>query len=374
MTDVARLAGVSQSSVSLVLNNMSGARISELTRKNVLSAARKVGYRLPGRRSDPGETQGKIIAFVVDEISTSPHPVVSVDGARDAAWEAGHLVAVHVTRADPDLEAATLRAILADGALLGIIYSTIFTRKVSPPPELANVPAVLLNCYTADKSLPSVIPSEVAGGFTAMEHLLQHGHRRIGFINGEPWMDASRDRLKGYRHALASADIPFDPDLVRNGDWLPDAGYHRTYELLRLRRPPSALFCANDLMAMGALEALAELGIRVPEDISVMGYDDQEMARYTRPPLSTCLLPNYEMGRWAAETLIGFVQGQTTARLVQLKMDGPLVPRDSVGPLSPDLERTVARVADRIFTGPTSQPISRAFSWSSLIKATAGTR
>jgi LacI family transcriptional regulator len=374
MTDVARLAGVSQSSVSLVLNNMSGARISELTRKNVLSAARKVGYRLPGRRSDPGETQGKIIAFVVDEISTSPHPVVSVDGARDAAWEAGHLVAVHVTRADPDLEAATLRAILADGALLGIIYATIFTRKVSPPPELANVPAVLLNCYTADKSLPSVIPSEVAGGFTAMEHLLQHGHRRIGLINGEPWMDASRDRLKGYRHALASADIPFDPDLVRNGDWLPDAGYHRTYELLRLRHPPSALFCANDLMAMGALEALAELGIRVPEDISVMGYDDQEMARYTRPPLSTCLLPNYEMGRWAAETLIGFAQGQTAARPVQLKMEGPLVSRDSVGPLSPDLERTVARVADRIFTGPTSQPISRALSWGSLIKATAGTR
>src|SRR3954464_2950285 len=96
MTDVARLAGVSQSSVSLVLNNMSGARISDATRKKVLSAARKVGYRLPGRRSDPGETQGRIIAFLVDEISTSPHPVVSVDGARDAAWEAGHLVAVHV--------------------------------------------------------------------------------------------------------------------------------------------------------------------------------------------------------------------------------------------------------------------------------------
>src|SRR5690242_19049525 len=95
MTDVARLAGVSQSSVSLVLNNMSGARISEATREKVLSAARTVGYRLPGRRSDPGETPGRIIAVVLDEISTSPHPVVSVDGARDAAWEAGHLVAVH---------------------------------------------------------------------------------------------------------------------------------------------------------------------------------------------------------------------------------------------------------------------------------------
>src|SRR3954453_15422007 len=99
---------------------------------------------------------------------------------------------------------------------------------------------------------------------------------------------------------------------------------------MRLRQPPSALFCANDLMAMGALEALAEIGIRVPEDISVMGYDDQEMARYTGPPLSTCLLPNYEMGRWAAETLIGFVQRHAPVRPVQLKMDGPLVPRDSV--------------------------------------------
>jgi LacI family transcriptional regulator len=371
MTDVARLAGVSQSSVSLVLNNMSGARISEATRQKVLSAARTIGYRLPGRRSDPGETQGRIIALVLDEISTSPHPVVSVDGARDAAWEAGHLVAVHVTRADPDLEAATLRAILADGALLGIVYATIFTRKVTPPPELANVPAVLLNCYTADKALPSVIPSEVAGGFAATEHLLRHGHRRIGFINGEPWMDASRDRLKGYRHALASADIAFDADLVRNGDWLPDAGYRRTYELLRLPNPPSALFCANDLMAVGALEALAELGLRVPGDISVMGYDDQEMARYTRPPLSTCLLPNYEMGRFAAETLIALAQGQTAGRPVQLKMEGPLVPRDSVGRLNPELKRSVAQVSDRIVTGPTSQPIHRAFSWGSLIKAPA---
>lgn len=372
MTDIARLAGVSQSSVSLVLNNMSGARISDATRKKVLSAARDVGYRLPGRRSDPGQSQGKIIAFLVDEISTSPHPVVSVDGARDAAWEAGHLVAVHVTRADPELEAATLRAILADGALLGIIYATIFTRKVNPPLELANVPTVLLNCYATDKSLPSVIPSEVAGGFTATEHLLQCGHRRIGFINGEPWMDASRDRLKGYRHALATADVAFDPELVRTGDWLPDAGYHRTYELLRLPQPPSALFCANDLMAMGALEALAELGIRVPDDISVMGYDDQEMARYTRPPLSSCLLPNYEMGRWATETLIGLAHGHTSRRPVQLKIDGPLVPRESVGALNPEFMRTIARVADRIVNGPTSQPIRRAFPWANLLQVSTG--
>src|SRR5919107_572511 len=156
MTDVARLAGVSQSSVSLVLNNMSGARIAESTRRRVLEAAQAIGYRLQTRRIDAGGAQPKIIAYLVDEISTSPHPVVSVDGARDAAWEAGHLISIHVTRANPDLEAATLRAVAADTALIGVIYSTIFTRRVELPPELEKIPTVLLNCYTVQRQQPSV--------------------------------------------------------------------------------------------------------------------------------------------------------------------------------------------------------------------------
>jgi len=366
MTDVARLAGVSQSSVSLVLNNMSGARIAQRTRERVLAAAQEIGYRLQSRRFDMGEARPKIIAYLVDEISTSPHPVVSVDGARDAAWEAGHLVSVHVTRANRELEAATLRAVLTDSALLGVIYSTIFTRKIALPPELEKVPTVLLNCYTGQKLQPSVIPGEVAGGFTATEFLLQQGHRRIGLINGEPWMDASRDRLKGYRQALATADVAFDAELVRHGDWMPDTGYRRTYELLRLKRPPTALFCANDLMAVGAMEALSELGIDVPGEISVMGYDDQEIARYTRPSLSSCVLPNYDMGRWAAETLIEMATNGAGRRPVQLKMECPLVPRRSVGAPCPDIDSVITRVADRIFRGPISKPIGRAFSWSSL--------
>jgi LacI family transcriptional regulator len=186
-------------------------------------------------------------------------------------------------------------------------------------------------------------------------------------INGEPWMDASRDRLKGYRQALATADIPFDPDLVCNGDWMPDAGYQRTYELLRLTRPPTALFCANDLMAVGAMEALAELGIDVPGEISVMGYDDQEIARYTRPALSTCVLPSYDMGRWAAETLIEMAAGAGNKRPIQLKMDCPVVPRKSVGAPCSNIDAVIARTSDRLFNGPTSKPINRSFSWSSLV-------
>jgi len=331
MTDVARVAGVSQTSVSLILNRMTGARISEATRERVVEAAREIGYELPGsRRPYVTASERNVIAYVVDEISTSPHPVVSFDGARDGAWESGFVVAAHVTRSNPELEATTIDAIRRDPHVIGVIYSTIFTRRVLPPDELYRIPTVLLNCHSADRRLPSIVPGEVAGAFTATRYLIRRGHRRIGFINGEPWMEASADRLKGYRQALAAADIAFDPCLLRSGDWLPLQGYALTLELLRSSNPPTAIFCANDLMAMGALEAAGRMGLRVPEDLSVMGYDDQELARYTHPPLSTLVLPNYEMGRKAAELLIDLASHKKPLRPTKLEIDGPLIERYSV--------------------------------------------
>jgi LacI family transcriptional regulator len=213
--------------------------------------------------------------------------------------------------------------------VIGVIYSTIFTRRVTPPACLMEMPTVLLNCH-GERRLHAIVPGEVTGGYTATRYLLSKGHGRIGFVNGEPWMEASSDRLKGYRQALAAEGIPFDAELVRNGDWLPLQGYQRSLELLRLAKPPSAIFCANDLMAMGALQAVRECGRRVPEDISVMGYDDQELARYTDPPLSTLVLANYEMGRKAAELLIDMATHRKTSRPATIRIDGPLVERASV--------------------------------------------
>jgi LacI family transcriptional regulator len=331
MTDVAQIAGVSQSSVSLALNEMVGARISQATRARVLEAARGIGYELPSARraSLVGVGRGSI-AYLVDEISTSPHPVVNLDGARDAAWESGHLVAAHVTRSNRDLEAFTIEAIKRDASVIGIIYSTIFTRKISPPRGLDGVPTVLLNCYAEDRRFPCVVPGEIAGACAATAHLIEKGHRRIGFINGEPWMDASADRLKGYRQALAGAQIAFDATIVRNGDWLPLQGHRHARDLIAQRPRPTAIFCANDLMAMGALEAAAQQGLRVPQDISIMGYDDQELARYTNPPLSTLVLPNYEMGRRAVELLIQMAARGASAPAATIRVDGPLVERGSV--------------------------------------------
>ena len=104
------------------------------------------------------------------------------------------------------------------------------------------------------------MPGEILGGQTATTRLIRAGHRRIGLIEGEVWMDASRDRLKGYRQALANAEILYDPDLVRPGNWEPSAGYEQTHALMNLKDPPTAIFCSNDLMALGCYEALKELG------------------------------------------------------------------------------------------------------------------
>lgn len=358
MTDVAQAAGVSQSTVSMVLNHVTGARLSAETRARVLGTAITLGYRLPRREAQPALQDGvrrNVIGYLVDEISTSPHPVVSVDGARDAAWEQGCLLHVAVTRNNPEQEAAAIATLLDNPALVGIVYSTIFTRRVSVPESLSRVPTVLLNCHDAEKHYCAVVPAEVTGGHTATEHLIQQGHRRIGFINGEPWMEAAQDRYKGYRRALATADLPLDPALVRDGDWMSGTGFEGTLQLMQLPQPPTAIFCANDLMALGALEALKQLKLRVPEDVSVLGYDDQEISRHTHPPLSTLVLPNYEMGQTAVEQLLALAAapGSAGARRSLLKIDGPLVRRESVAP------PPTARAGRAGRSGPSAAPRRR---------------
>jgi LacI family transcriptional regulator len=332
MTDVAKTAGVSQSSVSLILNQVSGARVADATRHRVMDAAQNLGYQLPhARRQINNKTRGNVIAYLVDEISTSPHTVVSLDGARDAGWEAGYLVAAHVTRSNPELEEATILDIKRDKSIVGIIYSTIFTRRVTLPKSLENIPTVLLNCYTEPRRNFAIVPGERKGGYSATSHLLSLGHTRIGFINGEPWMDAAIERLKGYREALAIAGIAFDESIVRCGDWLPLRGYQLAFELLQQRKRPTAILCGNDLMAIGVLEAASELGLKVPENLSVMGYDDQELSRYTHPPLSTLVLPNYEMGQRATEILLDIAVRGKTLHPRTIKINGPIVVRSTTG-------------------------------------------
>ncbi|CAG4907168.1 LacI family DNA-binding transcriptional regulator [Paraburkholderia gardini] len=350
MTDIAKLTGVSQSTVSLVLNNATGAKFSEATRNKVLKAAADLGYRLSTRDAvQPSKDERSLIVYIADEISTSPHPVVNIDGARDAAYAHGKMLAVYSTHGNADIEQQVLDAALASPNVFGVIYATVYTRKVSPPAALSQVPTVLLNCYTSEGGFSSVVPAEVAGGHVATEYLLRAGHRRIGYINGEHWQDAAKDRLKGYRTALATADLPFAQEMVRDGDWSSGTGFEQTLSLMREPNPPTAIFCANDLMALGAIEALKQLGHRVPEDVSVLGYDDQEIARHTHPPLSTVVLPNYELGRWAVETLLQDEHNRAAGAPVRhrmVKLDGPLVERASVRVITEEISPVINIISD----------------------------
>jgi LacI family transcriptional regulator len=331
MTDVALAAGVSQTTVSLVLNDAAGARLSASTRQRVREAARALDYVLPRRsQGAPAPVGSSVIAFLSDEISTDPWCAVQLDAVREKAWEHGMIVTAGVSHGDPAIEEALL-AQFAGQPLVGLIYATILTRQIRPLPQLYRTPTVLLNCFVPNHSLTSVVPAELLGGYVATLRLIRAGHRRIAHVHGQSWTDPSRDRLRGYRRALAEHDILFDPALVLPGNWEPPTGYEHTVTLMQLDDPPTAIFVANDLMALGVYEALKERDLRIPEDVSVVGYDDREVAQTMRPPLTTVLLPHHEMGRQAAEALIDGHFGPE-GRQPQIKVECPLVERDSVGP------------------------------------------
>ncbi|SDO91657.1 transcriptional regulator, LacI family [Phyllobacterium sp. YR620] len=335
MTDIARAAGCSQATVSFVLNKTPGIKLAAETRERVIEAARTLGYAAPSfAHMEPGEAhipriEGKI-GFVVDQLATSPEAVVAIEGARQASWNAGNIILVAQTLNDPEMEPRTIHALREQG-ISALIYMAIFTREVVLPKAVyeLDVPVILLNCYSADHAFPAVVPSEIAGGQHSTRHLIHHGHRRIGTITGEPWMEAAKDRLKGYRRALATADIPFDPQLVIEGDWSASAGYAATRKLLELDDRPTAIFCQNDRTAIGCYEALKEAGLRIPEDISVIGYDDEEISRHLHPQLSTSVLPHRAMGRWAIEQLDSYLHNPAK-RYPVTKLECPLVERLSV--------------------------------------------
>ncbi|MFD1942523.1 LacI family DNA-binding transcriptional regulator [Paradevosia shaoguanensis] len=329
MIDVAERASVSQATVSLVLNGVANARVSESTRQRIFEAAEALGYRKGPRHSVP-ENASPVIGLLLDEVSTTPFAMPFIEGARDEAALQDVLLATFCTRGDPKLENAALE-MLAQQKAIGVIYATLVTTQLADMPKrLGNLPTVLLNCYEKRARYPSVVPGDVAGGHAATEALLKVGHRRIAHLAGEQWIEAARARAQGYRQALTTWDVAVDPDLLVTGGWTVNGGRELTAKLLELDNPPTAIFCFNDRMAIGAYDAVRAKGLRVPDDISIVGFDDEDLASYAQPPLSTVILPHDEMARWAVGALLDRRAGDTSAR--KIKMECPLVPRGSIAP------------------------------------------
>jgi len=331
MKDVAIEAGVSQSTVSFVLNGLDDMRISDETRHKVIKAVNKLGYRRRAAGRPPVNSGHEVIGVMFDEVATSPFAAISIEGIQEEAWKHDVLVEVVMTGGDRAYETAILRK-WSNDRVRGVIYGSILTHNVTPPIGLEQHQSVLLNCYDAAGQYPSVVPAERRGGESATKALIDQGYKRIAFISGEPWMEASDQRMEGYERALRAAGIPVDPSLVVEGNFLPSGGRNATLKLLEKTTRPEAIFCANDLMAIGCYDALKENGIKIGRDIAVIGYDDQEVAQHLSPALSTVLLPHREMGAWAAQALLADAQLPTG----QERMDCPVVIRQSHSK-SPDI-------------------------------------
>ncbi len=324
--DIARHAGVGVGTVSRVLNNH--PNVSADTRAAVQQSIEQLGYRPRSAAKALRTRKSLAIGFITDYIATTPFAGNVISGAQDVAWQYDHILLLVNTNGDPVLEEAAVEMMLAR-EVEGIIYATMWHRVVTPPKNILETNVVLLDCYVEDRSLPSVVPDELRGGYEATARLIQNGHRRIGFMNHCDPDPAQVLRVEGYRRALSDHDIAFDEGLLVERISEPSGGYEAMRRLLRLPELPTAVFCYNDRMAMGAYDALKEQGLKIPQDIAVIGYDNQELlAANLHPSLTTMELPHYGMGRWAAQYLLG---GEPKpASPPQVLLACPLIERKSV--------------------------------------------
>ncbi len=330
LQDIAKYAGVGAGTVSRVLNN--DPHVSDRAREKVLQAIEKLNYR-PSHSARHLRTQrSHTIGFITDYIASTPFAGAMIKGAQDVAWSQKKVLLIANTGGIPDIEQAAVEDML-ERQVEAIIYAAMWHRMVVLPPNIRDVPVVLLDCFCEDRSLPSVVPDEFQGGYDATEVLLKKGHRRIAFINIDLSVSipAPTGRLAGYQQALAAYGLSFDEVLLRYGNAQADTGYERTLELMQLTEPPTAIFCGNDRMAMGSYMALKELGKNIPGDVSVIGFDNQSIiAKYLRPPLSTMALPHYAMGKWAVEHLLKADSDDDFDKAVQHLIACPYIERESV--------------------------------------------
>jgi LacI family transcriptional regulator len=327
--EIAALAGVSIATVSRVLNGRPD--VSPATRDAVIQYVRATNYQ--SNRSARALSSGKtgLIGLTAPFLQGEYFSLI-VAGASEALYEQDMRLVVCPTQHEHDREVTLLDRLMhgtTDGALL--LLPTESTEELSTL-QKTDFPFVVIDPrYVVGEGVPSVGAAHSAGAKAGVDHLISLGHTRIAAITGPVDWCATQYRIDGYHASMASAGILARPEWIVESDYLISGGYHAARQLLRLPELPTAIFAFNDNMAVGTMRAIREAGLRIPDDISLIGFDDLEIAAIVTPPLTTVRQPLEEMGRMAANLLTRLIDGQRVEAL-RVDLETRLVMRESTGP------------------------------------------
>ena len=324
--DVADLAGVSTATVSRVLNNH--PHVTDETRSKVLGAMEQLGYQ-PSRVARRLRMETTHILGLIIDIA-NPFFTSVVCGIEDVAYANQYSLLLCNSDDDPARESLYVDVLQAE-RVAGIIIAPTDENSTFYEPLLRNgVSIVAMDRRLRPFDVDTVLVNNVKGAYQATSHLIRLGHRRIGLIGGPSRITTGRERQEGYEKALSEHGLEPDQRLIKVGDFKQDSGYQRACELLEMEEPPTAIFTANDLMTLGALNAIHEKGLKIPRDVAIVGFDDMPWAPSLDPPLTAVAQPTYELGCTAANLLLQRIADQDR-EIVEMKLEPTLIIRESCG-------------------------------------------
>ncbi|QHE53693.1 LacI family DNA-binding transcriptional regulator [Pontibacillus sp. HMF3514] len=321
--DVAKRAGVAVSTASYALNGVK--KVSDATLQKVLQAAEELHYQKNGFASDLKRTKTNTIALILHDLS-GPFYSELIRGIQEVTTANGYdLIACSAIGGDDSTATKFLKEKRVDGA---IVLAHNVSDDIIQSSANADFPVVVLDRHLDNPHILHVEVDNYQGGRIATEHLIEKGHKSIAFISGPKNSHDSDMRYKGYRDALEKHNLTFQSRFKFTGDFQRESGYRSTKMLIAQQNLPDAIFYANDEMAIGGLKAFADNGIRVPEDISIIGFDDIQISEYLNPPLTTIRQPKYEVGALSAHMIFQLFTGEDVEKHYSLVTE--LVERESV--------------------------------------------
>jgi DNA-binding LacI/PurR family transcriptional regulator len=324
--DIARMAHVSHPTVSRALRD--SPLVNPRTAERIRTIASNAGYQASAVARGLVMRRTRSVGLVVTTIA-DPFISAVVRGIEQTARDLGYSIMLADSNADPVREQKIVQW-FAEQRLDGIIVTSSRVGALYLPMlEAMRVPIILVNNQYPGPFVHAVMIKNVEGTRAAVNHLVQLGHRRIAYLGDQFGYQSDVERMSGYREALEAARIPFQAELVVHGDSKTEAAIGAMNRLLDLEQSPTAVCCYNDMTALGAIHAIHVRGLRVPEDVSVTGFDDLFFAPYTQPPLTTVRQPVHRMGQLAMENLVTLISGQEL--VAHVKVDAELIVRQSTG-------------------------------------------